>query len=132
MVALLFIKTTLLAQYYRVFFTEKSRHVFFVVAFIVCGWSLSQVFVGIFLCYPIQGFWDKTIDARCIPTNAQWHINAAGNIATDVIVFVMPLPVIGQLNLPKTQKIILLFLFSLGFLSVFLLWPLAHPISDMI
>jgi hypothetical protein len=123
MVALLFLKTTFLAQYYRVFFAQKGRPFFFAVAFVVCGWGVSQVFVGIFLCYPIQGFWDKTVDARCIPTNLQWHVNAAGNIATDIIVFVLPLPVIGQLNLPKTQKLLLIALFSLGFLQV-------HPLPN--
>ncbi|KAI9151643.1 Satratoxin biosynthesis SC10 cluster protein [Paramyrothecium foliicola] len=116
--ALAFIKTTFLAQYYRVFFTQKSRRIFFLISFLVCGWSISQVFIGIFLCFPIQGFWDKSIDARCIPTNVQWYANAAGNIATDLIVFILPLPVIGQLNLPRTQKIFLFVLFGLGFLTV--------------
>ena len=46
----------------------------------------------------------------------QWFSNAALNILTDLIVFILPLPVIGKLNLAKGQKYSLLGIFCLGFL----------------
>ncbi|KAJ4174296.1 hypothetical protein NW754_004711 [Fusarium falciforme] len=87
---------------------------------IVGSWAVSQVLLGIFVCQPIHGFWDKTVDAKCIPNQPQWYINAAGNIVTDVMVFLLPIPAIRSLRLPRTQKFILAGIFSLGFFTVIL------------
>jgi hypothetical protein len=105
-----------LFQYYRVLAVQKMRVVYLVAIFIVGGWALSQVMVGIFACTPVQGFWDSTIESKCIPNLPQWYINAAGNIITDVAVFALPLPAIWRLNLVKGQKYLLIGIFSLGFL----------------
>lgn len=89
----------------------------YIAAIVIVGcWGLSQVLVGIFMCRPVQGFWDQSVEATCIPNFPQFYINAAGNIITDIAVLVLPLPVINRLNLAKPQKILLLGIFSLGFL----------------
>ncbi|KAI1843182.1 hypothetical protein JX265_009922 [Neoarthrinium moseri] len=115
---LFFTKMTFLAQYYRVLSIRKMRLTLQIAMAVVGAWSLSQVFVGIFICQPIAKFWNDSLDGHCIPNLPQWYVNAAGNIATDVAVFVLPLPVLGHLHLPKQQKLILLGIFSLGFFTV--------------
>ncbi|XXG94295.1 hypothetical protein Hte_000549 [Hypoxylon texense] len=84
---------------------------------IIGSWSLSQVIISIFICDPIAGFWEKSIDPRCIANYPQWYINAAGNIATDLAIFVIPLPVLVHLHLPKAQRFVLIGIFSLGFFT---------------
>ncbi|KAK0609242.1 hypothetical protein B0T14DRAFT_601099 [Immersiella caudata] len=116
--ALFFIKLAFLFQYYRVLAIQHMRIVYIIAIIVVGGWALSQTFVGIFTCTPINGFWDKTIESKCIPNIPQWYINAAGNIITDVAVFCLPLPAIWKLQLPKQQKIILIGVFGLGFFTV--------------
>ncbi|KAK0725554.1 hypothetical protein B0H67DRAFT_659165 [Lasiosphaeris hirsuta] len=116
--ALLAVKLTFLFQYYRVLAVQQMRIVYLVAIVVVGGWALSQLLVGIFICHPIQGFWDSTLGATCIPNIPQWYINAAGNIITDIAVFVLPLPAIWKLQLGKQQKILLLCIFSLGFFTV--------------
>ncbi|KAK3298656.1 uncharacterized protein B0H64DRAFT_454095 [Chaetomium fimeti] len=116
--ALLFIKLTFLFQYYRVLAVQRMRSVYIASIIIVGGWALSQVLVGIFACHPISGFWDSSIESKCIPNIPQWYINAAGNIFTDVVVFALPLPAIWSLNLAKGSRIVLIFIFSLGFFTV--------------
>lgn len=110
------IKLCFLFGYYRVLGVQHMRMVYIVAIVIVGGWSLSQVFVGIFICTPVQGFWDTTIESKCIPNIPQWYINAAGNIITDVAVFLLPLPAIWGLTLAKRQKALLMGIFCLGFL----------------
>jgi hypothetical protein len=114
--SLLFLKLTFLFQYYRVLAVQHLRNVYIGCIIFVGGWSLSQVLVGIFTCNPVSGFWDPTVAAKCIPNIPQWYINAAGNIFTDVIVFVLPLPAIWSLNLARQNRIVLVGIFSLGFL----------------
>ncbi|KXX77961.1 hypothetical protein MMYC01_206789 [Madurella mycetomatis] len=116
--SLLAIKLTFLFQYYRSLAGQHMRVVYVFGVIIVGGWALSQVFVGIFLCYPIDGFWDSTIQATCITNVPLWYINAAGNIITDVAVFAFPFPVLWKLHLPRPQKLVLLGVFSLGFFTV--------------
>lgn len=66
------VKLTFLFGYYRVLGVQHMRIVYLVAMFIVGGWSLSQVMVGIFTCSPISGFWDTTIKSTCIPNIPQW------------------------------------------------------------
>jgi hypothetical protein len=113
---LMFLKMTFLFQYYRVLAVQHMRIVYLVSMFIVGGWAFSQVMVGIFTCNPISGFWDQTIEAKCIPNIPQWYINAAGNIITDVAVFCLPLPALWKLQLAKSSRLMLIGIFSLGFL----------------
>lgn len=107
---------TFLLQYYRVLAVQRMRIIYIVAIVIVGCWGLSQVLIGIFMCWPIRGFWDKTVEATCIPQSPQFQINAAGNIITDVAVFLLPMPVIKHLKLPRTQRVLLFGVFSLGFL----------------
>ncbi|KAB5578149.1 hypothetical protein GE09DRAFT_1088676 [Coniochaeta sp. 2T2.1] len=80
-------------------------------------WSLSQLLIVIFNCNPVNRFWDTSVPGYCIPNLPFWYINAAGNIVTDVTIFVLPLPVLRHLNLQRPQKILLIGIFSIGFFT---------------
>lgn len=116
--ALFTIKMTFLLQYYRVFAVQNLRRVFIAAILLVGGWSLSQVLVGIFICTPIRGFWDPTVPSHCITNLPQWYANAAGNIFTDLLVLLMPFPLLKRLQLPGHQKLLLFAIFGLGFFTV--------------
>jgi hypothetical protein len=109
------IKITFLLQYYRIFTTAGMRRVVTGALAFVSLWSISQPLVTIFTCTPIEAFWSPEKGGTCIPNLPFWYINAAGNILTDVIVFVVPLPALGGLNLRRSSKMLLLGIFSLGF-----------------
>ncbi|EAQ93100.1 hypothetical protein CHGG_01335 [Chaetomium globosum CBS 148.51] len=55
--------------------------------------------------------------AHASPAYPFWYINAAGNIITDIVIFVLPLPALCRLNLRRGQKLALLGVFSLGFFT---------------
>lgn len=113
------VKITFLLQYYRVFALRKMR-IFVLAALGLIGcWSVSQLLVAIFNCTPIYKFWMRDSDGTCIPNHPFWYINAAGNIITDIVIFVLPLPVLGSLKLRRPQKLLLVGIFSLGFFVSF-------------
>src|ERR1700712_3762765 len=95
---LLFVKLTFLWQYFRFLSIRKWRNVCIVTMVIVGCWSASQVLVAILICHPIAGFWNQTLHAKCIPNLPQWYTNAAGNIITDVLIFLLPMPVLSHLQ----------------------------------
>ncbi len=111
------IKITFLLQYYRILGTARKMRLVILGALVfVSLWSISQLLVTTFTCTPIEKFWmGDAVPGTCIPNLPFWYINAAGNILTDVIVFIVPLPALSGLNLRKAQKIMLLGIFSLGF-----------------
>ena len=115
------IKMTFLFQYYRVLGTKRMKNYIIGATVFVLLWSISQLFVVIFTCVPVHKFWKPETPGTCIELVKFWYANAAGNIVTDVLIFVLPLPVIGSLKLRKPQKIMLLGVFCLGF------FVSAHP-----
>ncbi|KAK3987788.1 hypothetical protein QBC44DRAFT_351653 [Cladorrhinum sp. PSN332] len=112
------IKITFLLQYWRIFGTQQMRRVIMIAGVFVALWSISQLLVVIFTCTPIEKFWlADQVPGTCIPNLPFWYINAAGNIVTDVTVFIVPLPALSRLNLRKNQKLALLGVFCLGFFT---------------
>ncbi|CAK7226762.1 hypothetical protein SEUCBS140593_006351 [Sporothrix eucalyptigena] len=114
---LVVVKLSFLLQYYRVFSVPKIRRIIIAMMVVIGGWSLSQLFVGIWICKPIAKFWNSALPGTCIPNIPQWYINAAGNIASDVSIFLFPIPILKNLNLKRTQKYIVIGIFSLGFFT---------------
>jgi hypothetical protein len=108
-------KLTFLLQYHRILGTGQMRKVIIAAFIFVALWSISQLLVVIFTCTPIEKFWLPETPGTCIPNIPFWYYNAAGNIVTDVIVFVLPLPVLSRLNLRRGAKLGLIGVFCLGF-----------------
>lgn len=115
---LTFIKLTFLFQYHRVLSVHKMKRVIWILGTVIMLWAISQLLVVIFTCAPVDKFWDTDKPGYCMPNLPFWYINAAGNIATDLAIFIMPLPVLHKLQLRKKQKYFLIGIFSLGFLYV--------------
>lgn len=122
---LMSIKFTFLLPYYRVFRVKKVQKIVVGVGVLIGCWALSQLLIVIFNCSPVNKFWDDTVPGTCIPNLPFWYINAAGNVVTDVSIFVLPLPVLKSLNLQRPQKILLMGIFSLG------LFVSHHSIRDI-
>lgn len=52
--------------------------------------------------------------ARCIETYALIYASAPLNVITDLLILILPMPVLTSLRLPKKQKIILIAVFAGG------------------
>lgn len=111
------VKTAILLQYLRVF-AVKMRKITLVALVLIGLWSTALVLVSVFACRPIRAFWDKSVtNPHCVADLPQWYVNAAGNIATDILIFALPIPVLWRLNLPRSQRLSLIGIFGLGFFT---------------
>ncbi|KAF4878774.1 hypothetical protein CGCSCA1_v002544 [Colletotrichum siamense] len=123
-VSLLFYITTLavvklvfLLQYYRIMSVSNMRVVYIAMIVLVAVWGIGQGTFALVACIPLEGFWNPSVHAKCVPNaHIAWYISALFNIFTDVIIMILPLPVIRKLNLPGSQKAFLIGIFSVGFL----------------
>lgn len=81
---------------------------------------LHSLFVVINLagCNPIRGGWnhDQSVHAKCIPNSAFYYAMSISNIITDLLLLLLPIPIVLQLKVPNTVKLGLVVMFSMGFL----------------
>lgn len=115
--AVLLLKDSLLLQYLRFSIDVGYRRACWVLAAIITSYGVSAFFVGIFSCSPIRYSWDSSVvHGKCIDLLAFWLFNASFNSATDIIICVLPIPVLRALSLPRKQTVVLILLFGLGVL----------------
>lgn len=106
--ALCFIKLILCAQYYRLVGEVPKYRLFCrVIMGFTTAWCIVSIFLMVFQCMPIPAFWDKSILSQpgtsCHP-EIYGPVAAIGNIVTDFILLLIPVPVIVHLNLQPGQK----------------------------
>jgi hypothetical protein len=113
--AVLFLKDSLLLQYLRFSIDVGYRRACWALGTIVTAYGISALFVGIFSCRPVAYSRDSSIsEGKCINFLAFWLFNASFNSATDIIVCVLPVPVLRALALPRKQLAVLASIFVLG------------------
>ena len=112
---LLFIKISLLCQYLH-FFTEKVYR--YSAKALIAGLSIAVLtfaFTSAISCWPVAQYWDNPeSEQHCINHLAFWYAFSGFHIATDLAVWILPIPVLMCLKLPKRQKIPLIAVFVLG------------------
>ncbi|MCJ1311312.1 hypothetical protein MMC25_004983 [Agyrium rufum] len=112
------IKFSLLAFYWRIFKVTTIRIPIYVIGGVVTCWGIAVLLVSTFQCAPVNGFWNKTIGAKCIDTTEFFVANSIPNIITDAAILILPIPYIWQLHLPRNQKLMLSSIFILGIFVV--------------
>ncbi|PNP40644.1 hypothetical protein TGAMA5MH_07643 [Trichoderma gamsii] len=112
-IAIGFTKLSVLALYYRIFITRTFRYLVISTACFVCAWIIVMEVVLGFGCRPIQAWWDAT-RGKCIDKEAFTYFTNVTNMAADLWIFSMPIPVILGLHAAKERRIILCFMFGIG------------------
>lgn len=108
-------KISILVQYLKVFSTLRFRIICCVVLGFIVVYGTWTLFGSIFLCFPVDFFWDKSIPGgKCLNQEVVWFSNAGVNIAQDVVILFLPLPVLRKLAIPSRQKKALIVVFALG------------------
>ncbi|RPA95801.1 hypothetical protein L873DRAFT_1837050 [Choiromyces venosus 120613-1] len=112
-----FVKASLLALYLHLSPRRTYRSLSYILLVLVVGHIISSLTVIIFQCTPVPYLWDKTMKGRCIQTKIFYFANAGLNILTDVLIYLLPMPILWGIQLPKRQKVGLCAIFSLGALA---------------
>lgn len=108
-------KISILVQYLRLFPTRRFRIVCYVVLGIVTAYGVWTLFGNIFICTPVEFFWNKSLpNGSCLNQFTVWFTNAGVNIVQDFVILVLPMPVLRSLSIPKGQKRALMVVFALG------------------
>ncbi|KAK2057459.1 hypothetical protein LY76DRAFT_657313, partial [Colletotrichum caudatum] len=76
----------------------------------------QEVSLG-FVCMPLRSLWDATVPGRCFDRLAWWFVGSSISLVTDVVIVIMPLPLLRTIKLPWRQKAVLMATFALGFFT---------------
>ncbi len=115
-------KAAILALYIRVFGTVRwlrlTSYGLIVFTFL---FYWSNVVIAAVYCLPRNGApWNDTAFARCSSPVASAIVNGVFGVVADLVLFILPFPVLHKLHLGRQKKIGLCIVFSVGFLYVLL------------
>jgi hypothetical protein len=108
------VKLALLFLYRRIFEHSSFLRIVNGMIVLISVWAIIMTFLAIFNCKPISAFW--TTEGTCLNFK-QFAIGyAIVNIISDFAVWLMPIPRVWNIQLPRPQKIALSLIFALGLL----------------
>lgn len=110
-------KFSALLFYHRIFQkTNKWFHwALWVVGSLNAAWLLSAWLSDLLQCTPIEKAWKSSIDGHCIP-QWNWFLGTAlTSMIIDVIILLMPLPMLWRLHMSKLRKLMITGVFICGY-----------------
>lgn len=79
---------------------------------------LEEIIVVLLQCQPLEKAWDVTdsIPGHCLNMTVFYYVSFGIKLATDIAIFVLPIPPLLRLRVRGLQKFGVLLMFSLGLL----------------
>ena len=115
--ALMATKTSILVFFLRLSKEELLfRRLCWLTMVVVNVAGLALTFVNIFQCQPMGAIFEDPVpqSATCTDIVTLYLSSSPVNIATDLALLFLPMPILTGMRLPKKQKIILIITFSFG------------------
>ncbi|KAL6716937.1 hypothetical protein ACLMJK_004849 [Lecanora helva] len=80
-------------------------------------WVISLL-VFFFLCHPVAYEWNKDIrGGTCLDTVAAFYSISAINLGLDLVVVVLPMPILWTLQMPVSKKVAISLIFGMGIVN---------------
>ncbi|KAI4596893.1 hypothetical protein KJ359_004803 [Pestalotiopsis sp. 9143b] len=109
------VKTSIL-QFYASIFRNNAfvRSVYATIGLVVAFWC-AAFFADVFFCDPVHKSWLPETPGRCGNSILMYIVLASTDLTIDVIILLLPMPILWSLQLPTPKKLALTFVFGLGF-----------------
>ncbi|CAI6335611.1 unnamed protein product [Periconia digitata] len=108
------VKVAILMMYRRLFTMRKLGTFCRYLAFVLFLYTAVNVGGSTFTCIPIRASWTREPGARCVSNTQSWLITAVTNIILDLVIVILPMPMVRRMNLPAREKLLLAGIFALG------------------
>jgi hypothetical protein len=78
-------------------------------------WAVFTILTGLVICHPLSMFWDLTSPGgHCGNLTAAFSAGGVFDVLTDLFIFLLPIPMVWQLQVPRANKFALACIFALG------------------
>ncbi|KAK7926763.1 hypothetical protein PG985_003761 [Apiospora marii] len=111
-------KISILILYRRLFPTPLIHWASLATSALIASWAIATIVAGCLICQPISKNWDLNMTGgHCGDQVLSFTVTGVINLITDVMVLVLPLRHLYKLQVPTQQRVVLVGVFSLGFLT---------------
>ena len=109
------VRLSVLLFYVRIFRSVHTYRVaFWTVGSLIIGWCIAINFLTIFACVPIHKAWDPAIPGHCLDSSRTFLGSAILNILIDVVLLVLPIPMLWKLSMETSSRLALIVVFCSG------------------
>ncbi|KAH8788357.1 hypothetical protein F5883DRAFT_635253 [Diaporthe sp. PMI_573] len=85
---------------------------------VVIAYWIGTFWADAFLCNPPRKAWDVDIPGTCGNANMMYTAMASADLIIDIIVILLPMPILWTLQLKTSKKVLLTAVFGLGFFII--------------
>ncbi|SCO55032.1 uncharacterized protein FFNC_15717 [Fusarium fujikuroi] len=114
-----FTKLSLLTFYLHISPEKLFRIAVWISIGIVSLYTLGITLAMLLVCNPPRKAFDFKVGGQCIDAAVLYIATAVSNIATDVILFILPIPMIYNLQIPRKQKAVVVVVFGIASMTIF-------------
>lgn len=80
------------------------------------AWLIGTLLSVTFICSPIEKVWNFTLPGKCLNFKHLWLGNGLPNLIIDVIILVLPLPMLWKLQMKTVRRLQISGVFICGYL----------------
>ncbi|KAK0657801.1 hypothetical protein B0T16DRAFT_318383 [Cercophora newfieldiana] len=115
-------KLAILFLYIHIFAFKWARVAGQVLLVIVVIGNIFMIVTTLTACIPLRAYWDMFMPRDGVYCHPQsfWWANTGMHMVQDVLIFLLPMPVVWGITLPLRQKIMLFLVFGCGFVVCFI------------
>lgn len=82
-------------------------------------YNVTYIFTLLFACSPVAASWDYSIDGKCLAMAPYYYTTGVLTMVNDLVLFILPVPLVWRLQVDKRTKIGLSVMFLLGLITTF-------------
>ncbi|KAF1957835.1 hypothetical protein CC80DRAFT_491187 [Byssothecium circinans] len=114
--AVVFPRLSILASYMRIFITKPYKLAAYALAFVIIATSFAGIIVSVAQCRPFSARWsgEAAMAKYCINSMSYFRWLVFVNMITDVVMLILPIPIIWNIQLGVRERIALILVFALG------------------
>jgi hypothetical protein len=115
-------KLAILSLYIHIFAFKWARVAGQILLGIVVVTNIFMLITTLTACIPLHAYWDFLMPRENVYCHPQsfWWANTGMHMVQDVLIFLLPMPVVWSIMLPLRQKLMLFAVFGCGFVVCFI------------
>ncbi|GFF56537.1 hypothetical protein IFM58399_10339 [Aspergillus lentulus] len=113
------VKLSLLISYLRFFTQPLFRGLTWAMVALIVSWALAYMIALFLACKPLKDYWESIQfnPPNCINQSASTFSFSITNLATDLMVLILPMRVLWMLKLPIRERLVLITVMDIGILG---------------
>lgn len=100
----------------RIFCVRSFRIAAYTMTGLAVLWALGTILMILTICRPVTKFWNRELPGECGDLVTTLIVFGALDVALDVVILLLPIPMVWQLQMPFANKIGLACIFAMGFM----------------